>query len=216
LHDGLHRSASPTIHLLERRWAKSFGLPQSLNSTGPVSFGKPARYTAYFRRLRLIPSASSGIPTAVSADRASGFDLDHRQRWKATGLSGRAQAKRRQDTCKRCSNNCRCFPAPPAPSWRSRTRLFAPSRGSTQRDPKHPLADQRHDLMFDQIPPPLVVESRFKSMHHFNRTTVAQQKPSGIRGERTAVDAGANPNKSLLHSVGIGALREAVRNHCCT
>jgi hypothetical protein len=81
LHDGLHRSASPTIHLLERRWAKSYGLSQSLNSSGPVSFGKPARYTtAYFRRLRLIPSASSGIPTAVSADRASGFDLDHRPR----------------------------------------------------------------------------------------------------------------------------------------
>ena len=94
-----------------------------------------------------------------------------------------------------------------------------------ERDPEHPLADQRHHLMLDQLRAPLVVKARGEPIHHPDRPIRrAQQQRPGIRGDRPASNAattsrpstGANPNKSRLHSVGIGALRESTRNRCST
>jgi hypothetical protein len=58
-----------------------------------------------------------------------------------------------------------------------------------ERNGENALADQGHHLMLDQIGPPLIVEARRKSMHHPDRPIRrAQQKRSGIRGDRAAVE----------------------------
>ena len=45
-----------------------------------------------------------------------------------------------------------------------------------ERDPKHPLADQRRDLVLDQVRPPLVVKARRKPLRHSDRPIRRSQK----------------------------------------
>ena len=56
-----------------------------------------------------------------------------------------------------------------------------------ERDPEHPLADQRRHLVLDQVGAPLVVKARGKPIHHPDGPIRrAQQQRSGIRGDRAA------------------------------
>jgi hypothetical protein len=58
-----------------------------------------------------------------------------------------------------------------------------------KRDPEHPLADQRHDLVLDQLRAPHVVKARGQSIHHPYRTIRrAQKQRSGIRRDRARVE----------------------------
>ena len=51
-----------------------------------------------------------------------------------------------------------------------------------QRDPEHPLAHQRRDLMLDQILDAAVVKARGKPIHQLERTIRRPQKQrAGIR-----------------------------------
>ena len=58
-----------------------------------------------------------------------------------------------------------------------------------KRNPEHPLADQRHYLVLDQLRAPHVVKARGQSIHHPDRTIRrAQQQRSGIRRDRARVE----------------------------
>ena len=58
-----------------------------------------------------------------------------------------------------------------------------------ERDPEHPLADQRHHLMLDQFLTSLVMKACREPLHHPDRTIRrAQQQRPGIRGDRPAVE----------------------------
>ncbi len=51
-----------------------------------------------------------------------------------------------------------------------------------ERDPEYPLANQRRNLVLDQILPPLVMEARAKPIHHSDRAIrCSQQQGSRIR-----------------------------------
>jgi hypothetical protein len=87
------------------------------------------------------------------------------------------------------------------------------------RDAEHPLADKGRDLMLDQVVAPHVMKARRKPLRHPDRPIRRpQQQPASdvIAPPSTAAttarpSTGANPNKSALHSVGIGALRESMK-----
>ena len=60
-----------------------------------------------------------------------------------------------------------------------------------ERDPEHPLADQRRDLVLDQFRAPLVVKARRKPIHQSDRTIRrSQQQRSGIRRHQAAIKCG--------------------------
>jgi len=58
-----------------------------------------------------------------------------------------------------------------------------------ERDPEHPLAQQGHHLMLDQMLTPLVVKAGSKLLRQLERMIRRPQKQcSGIRGDRAAVE----------------------------
>jgi hypothetical protein len=58
-----------------------------------------------------------------------------------------------------------------------------------KRNPEHPLAEQGHDLVLDQILAPLIVKACCKPLHHPDRPIrAAQQQCPGIRRDRPAVE----------------------------
>ena len=60
-----------------------------------------------------------------------------------------------------------------------------------ERNRKHPLTDQRRDLVLDQILPPLVMEARGKSIHHADRSIRrSQQQPARFRRHQAGVKGG--------------------------
>jgi hypothetical protein len=70
-----------------------------------------------------------------------------------------------------------------------------------ERDPEHPLPDQRHHLVF----------------YPFARSvTLSSAPPSDVTAPASNFTAGLNPNESGIHSVGIAALRDPARNGCHT
>jgi hypothetical protein len=46
----------------------------------------------------------------------------------------------------------------------------------TERDPEHPLADQRRNSVLDQVRAPLVVKARRKPIHHSDRAIRGSQQ----------------------------------------
>ena len=60
-----------------------------------------------------------------------------------------------------------------------------------ERDPEHPLTDQRHDLVLDQFRPSLVVKARRKPIHHSDRSIRrAQQQRSRVRRHQPGIKCG--------------------------
>ena len=58
----------------------------------------------------------------------------------------------------------------------------------TERDPEHPLADQRRDLVLDQLRASLVVKARRKPTHHSDRTIGRSQKqPASVRRHQAGI-----------------------------
>ena len=63
-----------------------------------------------------------------------------------------------------------------------------------ERDPEHPLTDQRYDLMLDQVSPPLVVKARRKPIDHPDRSIRRSEKQRpGVRRHKAGI-------KSCFHS----------------
>ncbi len=62
-----------------------------------------------------------------------------------------------------------------------------------ERNPKHPLAHQRRNLMLDQIRTPCVIKAGGKPIRQLHRVVGrAQQQRAGVRRDRPAVKAGDN------------------------
>ena len=58
-----------------------------------------------------------------------------------------------------------------------------------ERDPEHPLPDQRHHLMFDQVLASHIVKAGRKPIHHPDRPIGrSQQQRPGIRRDRPAIE----------------------------
>ena len=94
-----------------------------------------------------------------------------------------------------------------------------------ERDPKHPLRQQGYDLMLDQMLAACVVEARGKPLRQLDRAICRPKKqrpaseviaPPSNPPTTSRPSTAANPNKSALHSVGIGALLESLERCCCT
>src|SRR5215472_1391519 len=86
----------------------------------------------------------------------------------------------------------------------------------TKRNPKHPLPDQSHDLVLNQILLSHIVKARCEPTHHPNRTIrLAQEQRAPSKAATTSrPSTGANPNKSGVHSVCIGGLLESPESRC--
>jgi hypothetical protein len=94
-----------------------------------------------------------------------------------------------------------------------------------KRNPKHPLADQRHYLVLDQFQAPHVVKAQANRFIILIARSVAPNSsapasdvtaPASNAATTARPSTGSNPKKSGLHSVGIGALRESTMNCCGT
>src|SRR6478752_9542179 len=95
----------------------------------------------------------------------------------------------------------------------------------TQRDPEHPLTDQRRNLVLDQVLAPLVVKARRKPIDQSDRPIRRAQKQSTrIRAHQPAIKSrfhspafnGSKSKYSELHSVGIGAPSFNRQSRCST
>jgi Zinc-binding dehydrogenase len=60
-----------------------------------------------------------------------------------------------------------------------------------ERDSKYPLANQSHDLVFNEVWTPQIVKAASESLHHADRSIRrTQQQRTGIRGDRAGVERG--------------------------
>jgi len=91
----------------------------------------------------------------------------------------------------------------------------------SERDAKHPLADQSHDLVLNAVWTPQIVKTRCESLHRADRTigrAEQQRTASGVTGPASNAattfrpSTGANSKKFGARSVGIGVLRESEIN----
>jgi hypothetical protein len=94
-----------------------------------------------------------------------------------------------------------------------------------ERKAEYPLADQRRDLMLDELLQAEVLKARGEPMHQTNRpiggpNSSAPASEVIVLPSKEATTSrpatGAKPNRSEVHSVGIGELRRIRKSRCGT